>query len=150
MATTVALDEAARRLRIHPQTLRRRLHKGLIPGVKQETPQGYVWRVELDDGAAPESTHPDASAASTRSPESGGLAQEVARLSAHVDDLREQLRAREREAGQLHTLLAQANQRLLADGRADRSAGLSDRNGSAPPTESWPEGRRWWQRLLWS
>jgi hypothetical protein len=43
-------------------------------------------------------------------------------------------------------LLAQANQRLLADGQAVGAA-APYRNGSAAAPE-W-ETRRWWQRLLW-
>ena len=153
MATTLPLDEAARRLGVRPATLRRRLHKGLARGVKQQTAQGYVWLVELEETEEVGAAHANGHAASTQGPTHDGLAQEVARLSAHVEDLRDQLKAREREVGQLqlHTLLAQANQRRLTDGPL-----VADAEEAPPPAQNgaahglqWPERRAWWQRLLW-
>ena len=51
--------------------------------------------------------------------------------------------------GQLHTLLAQAHQRLLTDGQAAEASAVAP----APETQSAPapewKARRWWQRLLW-
>jgi hypothetical protein len=80
----------------------------------------------------------------------------VRRLEAHVASLTDELEARRREVGQLHTLLAQTNQRLLTAvpvaGAEDAPPAASEpdrpetQNGAA---ESWPERRRWWQRLLW-
>jgi hypothetical protein len=152
MATTFPLDEAARRLGVHPATLRRRLHKGLARGVKQQTAQGYVWLVELEDEPAPTSAQANGYAAPMQGPTHDGLAQEMARLSAHVEDLRDQLKAREREVGQLHTLLAQANQRRLTDGQlvTDAEAAPPQPPNGAAQADQWPARRRWWQRLLWS
>jgi len=82
----------------------------------------------------------------------------VQRLEAHVASLTDEVEARRREVGQLHTLLAQTNQRLLtAEASATPGAPVvagEAQNGRAevhdtPPAEPWPETRRWWQRLLW-
>lgn len=167
MATTLPLDEAARRLGIHQATLRRRLHKGLVRGVKQETPQGYVWLVELDEadaGAAPTSTYADGYAASPQPPAQDGLAQEVALLKDHVQDLRDTVRAREREVQELHVTI---NRLLLAlpaplapvatspNGVAhDPAAGPPGHPNGMPETQSAPPARDpagrlgWWPRML--
>lgn len=84
-------------------------------------------------------------------------------LQAHVDDLRRQLEDRAREVRELHTLLAQAQARLLTDGH-DGHASPHGESGSGdtvsppatPETQSAPpEGAgepaggagRWWSRL---
>jgi len=146
------LPEASRLLGVSESTVRRLVNAGKLEAERVLRPQGYVWMVEVDEDAAeaaPTSASADAQASSTQGPPHDGLAQEVARLSAHVEDLREQLRAREREVGQLHTLLAQAHQRLLTDGQAAGASAVAPAPETASaPSPQW-ESRRWWQRLLW-
>jgi len=49
MAVTerVSIADAAERLGVSVDTVRRRLKRGKLSGEKEETPQGFVWRVEL-------------------------------------------------------------------------------------------------------
>ncbi len=46
--TGLSLPEAAERLGVSERTLRRRIKEGSIAAYKLETPQGHVWRVQLD------------------------------------------------------------------------------------------------------
>jgi hypothetical protein len=115
-----------------------------------------MWVVQLPEqarGAVPpqEGTHaaPD--------PAQDGPAQEVALLKEHVQDLRDTLRAREREVQELHVTI---NRLLLAlpapapptvdpNGLAhDQAAEASapPETQSAPP-DPVPAGRSWWRRL---
>jgi len=58
----VSIKEAAERLGVSQDTIRRRLKHGELAGERAKTPQGFVWRVELPqepageaEGTAPES-----------------------------------------------------------------------------------------------
>ena len=91
MAVQLPIEEAAARLGIHPATLRRRLKRGQVRGVREETPSGIRWLIEVDAepaAAPPTQGAPDATATLTLTLERDALAQEVRRLSVHVDDLR--------------------------------------------------------------
>lgn len=143
--TMLPLDEAARRMGVHPATLRRRLHKGVARGTKAQTPQGYVWMVEVDGDDAQAGPTQAASVAEA-APTHDGLAQEVARLSDHVQDLRDQLKAREREVAELHVTLNRVVLALPAPALAPSMNGQAQTQESAAP--EWGR-RRWWQRLVW-
>jgi hypothetical protein len=117
-----------------------------------------MWVVQLPEqarGAVPpqEGTHaaPD--------PAQDGPAQEVALLKEHVQDLRDTLRAREREVQELHVTI---NRLLLAlpapapstNGVAHDQVGVAVATHSDSPPETpgappdpAPAGRSWWQRL---
>src|SRR5215218_684924 len=62
MAERVSIKEAAERLGVSQDTMRRRLKSGELAGEREKTPQGFVWRVELPqepgsgDAAAAEPT----------------------------------------------------------------------------------------------
>jgi len=79
----VSINEAAAALQVSTQTIRRRLTKGLIKGHKRETPQGFVWMVEMAD------------------PSKGNT-----ELKARIDNLEGQLNIRAGEISELHRLLA--------------------------------------------
>jgi len=99
MSVQLPIEEAAARLRIHPATLRRRLKRGQVRGVREETPSGIRWLIEVPDEpaqAAPESPPLAADATPSLGLEGDALALEVRRLSAHVDDLSTQLESRSR------------------------------------------------------
>lgn len=49
MTESVTIKEAAARLGISADTVRRRLKRGELTGEKEETPQGYVWRIQLPE-----------------------------------------------------------------------------------------------------
>jgi excisionase family DNA binding protein len=150
----LSIDDAARRLGISRPTVRRRLRSGVLKGTQVATPHGRKWLVEVPgthESADGESVSPHG-AAETGSKTPRPAAREVELLQAHVDDLRGQLEDRTREVRELHTLLAQAQARLLTDGQASphgESPGSRPTprtaNGAAPGGS---ESRsRWWQRL---
>ena len=92
----VSIIEAAAALQVSTQTIRRRLTKGLIKGYKRETPQGFVWMVEMADpskGDTDDSNHANGTAL-------------VAELKARIDNLEGQLNIRAGEISELHRLLA--------------------------------------------
>ncbi len=45
----VTVPEAATRLGIAPQTVKRRLKRGKLRGRQESTPQGFVWLVDVPD-----------------------------------------------------------------------------------------------------
>jgi hypothetical protein len=47
MMERVSIKEAAERLGVSQDTIRRRLKSGGLAGEREKTPQGFVWRVEL-------------------------------------------------------------------------------------------------------
>ena len=118
----LTIKEAAKRLRVSELTIRRRLAKGLISGVQEPTPQGYVWMVELSDDEVEGDQ---------------GITQElisrmddtIAILSEQVKVQQEELGAKNKQIEQLHILLQQAQAALPAP-KEDR--------------QSW--WRRLWQR----
>ena len=85
----VSINEAADALHISTQTVRRRLAKGLIQGTKQETAQGYRWLIDIPDNQQD-------------LPQPSGN-----RDNALLEVLREQLKEKDRQIGELHRLLAQ-------------------------------------------
>lgn len=99
MQVTVA--EAALKLRVSEQTIRRRLHRGDLPGIQVPSPQGFVWMVDLSD----ESTSVEAG---------DTLHKLVDTMQAQIDTLTAELEARRREVQELHVLLQQAQAALPA------------------------------------
>ena len=130
------IDEAARMLGISRATVRRRLRSGGLKGVQVSTPHGRKWLVDvvihLDSPAVRSQWIPKAC-------QTGGMppapAREVELLQAHVDDLRRQLEDRTREVGQLHTLLAQAQQRLSDSSRTPTGDSGGHPGESVTPAE---------------
>jgi hypothetical protein len=123
----VSIQEAATRLGVSIETIRRRLHKGVLKGRQVPTPQGFVWMVELTN-EEPQREIP-----------SGGsepLHELIAVLKAQLEKKdhqleiqaaahQEQLGAKDRQIEQLHVLLQQAQAALPAP----------------------RDNRSWWQRL---
>ena len=103
----LTIKEAAKRLRVSELAIRRRLAKGLISGVQEPTPQGYVWMVELSDDEVEGDQ---------------GITQElisrmddtIAILSEQVKVQQEELTAKNKQIEQLHVLLQQAQSALPA------------------------------------
>jgi Bacterial regulatory protein, Fis family len=152
MPVQLPIEEAAARLGIHPATLRRRLKRGQVRGVREETPSGIRWLIEVDGEPAeapPTQGAPDATATLTLTLERDALAQEVRRLSDHVDDLRTQLESRTREVSELHVILAQATRVAPAPALAAPEQPLQqplERDDAAPTQEQIPR-LGWWTRL---
>jgi predicted DNA-binding transcriptional regulator YafY len=101
----VSIAEAAERLRLSEQTVRRRVRSGELPGVQLNTPQGFIWMVELPDDL------------STDNPDSGeikALRELIDTLRAQIETLSAELEGRRREAQEFLFLLQQAQVALPA------------------------------------
>jgi hypothetical protein len=123
----VTVPEAARRLGITEDTVKRRLRKGELQGERKARPQGYTWMVKLpDEEAETNSTVTDTGLPPDDDPVNHRVnSGEVRRLEEMVSMLQHQLEVREREVQELHVLLQQAQ--------------------AALPTPR--DHRPWWQRL---
>lgn len=95
----MTMAQAAKRLGVSVDTIRRRVRSGELEAHKESTPQGFRWLVVLPS---------DAGARAARAADVTGVAGEADVLREMVGLLREQLDARTREVQELHTLLAQA------------------------------------------
>ena len=124
----ISIQEAAMRLGVSVETIRRRVHKGVLKSRQVPTPQGFVWMVELPN------EEPQRETPSEESDEP--LHELVAVLKAQLEKKdhqleiqaaahQEQLEAKDRQIEQLHVLLQQAQAALPAP----------------------RDNRSWWQRL---
>jgi len=102
---TVSVGEAARRLGVSTDTIRRRISKGEVVAHQKPTPQGYRWEVELEVDVKPVNDHDT------------NLEALVTTLQAQVQAQGEELDARRREVQELHVLLQTAQVALTAPGR---------------------------------
>lgn len=152
MPVQLPIDQAAVRLGIHPATLRRRLKRGQLRGVREETPSGIRWLIDVPEDtahAAPTQDGATAEALLRLTLERDALAQEVRRLSAHTDDLRTQLEHRAREISELHVVVAQATRALPAPAAPapEPAAYATPTHGDAPPAGEPARRLGWWPRL---
>lgn len=98
----VSVAEAAHRLGVSTDTIRRRIRAGELTAHQEPTAQGFRWEVELE----PKDQPPNA-------PDSN-LDALVTTLQAQVQAQAEELEARRREVGELHVLLQNAQAALTA------------------------------------
>jgi hypothetical protein len=94
----LTISEAAQRLRLSEQTVRRRIKSGELSGIQVSTPQGFIWVVELPDDLPTD--HPDAG-------EVKALWELVDTLRAQIETLNVELESRRREAQEFLFLLQQ-------------------------------------------
>lgn len=132
----VTLAEAAHRLGVSVDTVRRRLHKGELKGEQQARPQGFIWLIEMPD----ETGQPSRSSADCQGEEQPGSQASMAACQAEISRLetmvaalqdrigaqQDELEARRREVQELHVLLQQSQAALPAS----------------------RESRPWWRRWL--
>ena len=151
----IPIADAAQRLGVSQDAIRRRLKAGQLQGKREVMPQGFRWLILLDEG---ERSSVDGEGAQggashqvplppTHEGAQGGAevatlarAQEMAAYSeALLAPWRQQVAELSRQVGRLEAELEQA--------RALHCFSMEPqtRNGAA----SWPERRRWWQRLVW-
>jgi hypothetical protein len=117
----VSISQAVTRLGVSEVTIRRRLRKGELKGQKRETPQGYVWLIELPDdvsedkknGSDGEGESLSELVAALRS-QVEGQQELVDSLQAQVKVQQEELIAKNKQIEQLHVLLQQAQAALPA------------------------------------
>jgi hypothetical protein len=124
----VTVGEAADRLKVSTQTVKRRLKNGTLKGEQKDTPQGYIWLVDISEAETDTTIlngdiSGDTSAAISR--EIQRLEQMLEILQKELEHRDEQLETKDRQIKQLHVLLQQA-QAALPSPRDNRS---------------------WWQRL---
>jgi len=98
----VSIGEAARRLGVSTDTIRRRIGKGELLAHREPTPQGYRWEIELQPNDQPLNGH------------EGNNEALVTALLAQVQAQAEELDARRREVQELHVLLQTAQTALAA------------------------------------
>jgi hypothetical protein len=128
----LSIGQAVTRLGVSEVTIRRRLRKGELRGQKRQTPQGYVWMIELPDdvsedkkiGSKGEGESLSELVAALRS-QVEGQQDLVNSLQAQVKVQQEELTTKNKQIEQLHVLLQRAQAALPA------------------PRDSRP----WWQRL---
>lgn len=130
----VTKKEAARRLGVSIDTIERRLQSGELKGQKQPRPQGYTWLIELPENsreANERQASPQEEAVGTQvcicacTGEIHRLDELVAALQSQIATQQkqmeeqlathqEQLQAKDRQIGELHILLQQAQKALPA------------------------------------
>jgi len=98
----VSIGEAARRLGVSTDTIRRRIGKGELLAHREPTPQGYRWEIELQPNDQP------------LNGQDSNLGVLVTTLQAQVQAQAEELDARRREVQELHVLLQTAQGALTA------------------------------------
>jgi len=101
----VSVGEAARRLGVSTDTIRRRISKGELLAHREPTPQGYRWEIELQPNDQP------------LNGQDSNLEILVTTLQAQVQAQGEELDARRREVQELHVLLQTAQNALTAPER---------------------------------
>ena len=137
----LTMVEAAHRLGVSVDTVKRRIQKGELKGYQQPRPQGFVWLVEMPEesnqpGSNPADTPVDTTVSTGELRWLEEMVQflkaELAARDAQVESWkqeaeahREQLQAKDRQIEQLHVLLQQAQAALPAP----------------------RENRPWWQKL---
>jgi hypothetical protein len=106
----VTVGEAADRLKVSTQTVKRRLKNGILKGEQKDTPQGYIWLVDISEAETNTTILNDGISGDA----SAAISREIQRLEQD-----EQLETKDRQIEQLHVLLQQAQAALppLKDNR---------------------------------
>ena len=124
----VTIAEAAKRLGMSIDSIRRRIAKEELKARKVPSPHGEIYLIELPDDV------PAASAvAEDKDKEENPVALEAMRKTIAI--LESELEARRREVQELHVLLQQAQKQL--------PAGKTEETPAEPPKKV-----SWWQRLF--
>src|SRR5919106_6195629 len=126
----VTISEAARLLRVSEHTVRRRVRNGELPSSQVDTPQGFIWMVELPDDVSTDS--PISGELATMRELIASLNEQVQTLKGQLDAKDSQLDSKDRQIEQLHVLLQQAQAALPApkEDRQSRWQRLPHGNGS--------------------
>lgn len=125
----LTITEASHQLGVSVHTLKRRLKRGEIEGRQQATPQGFVWLIEVPDDVVKEefgTPHgfgdtPNDVPHATPGGTSDITLREVQRMEEFIESLKDevrmlrgQLETKDRQIGELHVLVQQAQAALPA------------------------------------
>jgi multidrug efflux pump subunit AcrA (membrane-fusion protein) len=117
----LSIGQAVTRLGVSEVTIRRRLRKGELNGHKRQTPQGYVWMIELPDDVSEDNKNDGNEEGESLSELVAALRAQVEGQQELVDSLQaqvkaqqEELTAKNKQIEQLHILLQQAQAALPA------------------------------------
>jgi hypothetical protein len=115
----LSIGQAVTRLGVSEVTIRRRLRKGELNGQKRQTPQGYVWLIELPDDVSEDNKNGGSGEEASLSEVVAALRAQVEGQQELVDSLhnqvkvqQEELTAKNKQIEQLHVLLQQAQAAL--------------------------------------
>ena len=127
MMELVTMAEAARRLDVTVETVKRRLRRGELQGHKQPRPQGFTWLVEMPEDTGDRDSTPSVppSDTPTSNAEVHRLEDMISLLQKELDITREELEhqrsmyqselvSKNKQIEQLHILLQQAQAALPA------------------------------------
>jgi hypothetical protein len=138
MMELVTMTEAARRLDVTVETVKRRLRRGELQGHQQPRPQGFTWLIEMPEDTGDQDSTPSVTPSDTptSNAEVHRLEDMISLLQKELDVTREELEhqrsmyqselvSKNKQIEQLHILLQQAQAALPAP----------------------RDNRPWWQRL---
>jgi hypothetical protein len=127
MMELVTMAEAARRLDVTVETVKRRLRRGELQGHKQPRPQGFTWLVEMPEDTGDRDSTPSVTPSDTptSNAEVHRLEDMISLLQKELDITREELEhqrsmyqgelvSKNKQIEQLHILLQQAQAALPA------------------------------------
>jgi predicted DNA-binding transcriptional regulator YafY len=111
----VTISEAARLLGFSEKTIRRRVVRGELPGIREATPQGYTWFVDVPDDQPlePETETPSGELQALREL-NVALRDRVDAQDRELDAKNQQLAAKDEQIRELHILLQHAQAALPA------------------------------------
>jgi hypothetical protein len=153
MPRHVTVQEASLALGLSPDTIKRKLRAGVMPGCKEPMEKGERWLVELGDDVVIPETRQDTAL-------SDATAKVIANLERERDELWSEVAARRREVEELHILLSRANEgmRALAEaGQRQDSASASEGRQAGQPLHTQSDAARtperaaklpFWKRLF--
>ena len=146
MGEQVPVREAAARLGVSTDTVRRRMRSGGLAATKRPTPQGFVWLVELPDDAPPGVRPPvvgdDTEVARLRA-QVDGLRELAGELRRERDDWREQAVKSDDAARELRVLVRQAQELARALPAGDGYPGGAPPGRAAAPGPARPRWKFW-------
>lgn len=153
MEERLSMKQAAERLGVSVDTIRRRLKKGELVGEKEPTPQGYEWRIilprEESDATEPQG-EPETTSHAGDAIELELLRERIDELKQERDDWKEQAQRSAEAEAELRRLLWQAQERALPEKATRQDAPGAPESGS-PISGVMQEARGskgWLARLL--
>lgn len=113
MEERLSMKQAAERLGVSVDTIRRRLKKGELVGEKEPTPQGYEWRIVLPIEEEPQEAPGEPETSRGDAIEAELLRERIDELKAERDAWREQAQRSAEAERELRVLLRQAQELAL-------------------------------------